>query len=152
MRHLPEFPASPARGRATTVHGVSVRRLAVLRLPLVALGGCVVAAALAAGLAGLAPEVAREPGVAILLRAMGAFKLLMVVCALGLLAWRARYPLGARRAAVYVIACWTAAGAAALIAQLAFVPAAAVAFHVAEITFLVAAWLDGRSMRARTPA
>ena len=40
---------------------------------------------------------------------------------------------------------WATAGASMLIWQLEFIPIAAVAFHLGELTLLVAAWRDHAS-------
>jgi hypothetical protein len=140
------------RGHAdVTAPGIAVERLplpATMLVPALALLGCVAAAAFAWWLAGFAPEVSREPALANLLRGMALLKGLAVLVAVALLSWRVRYGLSAGMTAMYLVPCWVAGGAAMLIGQLAFVAAAAVAFHAAEITFLFAAWRDSRSLRA----
>jgi len=153
MRHFPDLPTMPggrARARDVTAPSVAVRPVsfpAIVVVPALALAGCVAAAAVAWWVAGYSPEVSREPALANLLQGMAAIKGLVVLIAVTLLSWRARHGLSPGLAAVYLMTCWVAAGAAMLIGQLAFVAAAAAAFHAAEITFLIAAWRDVRSRR-----
>jgi hypothetical protein len=90
-----------------------------------------------------APRVATDPELATLLRGMAAIKALLLLGALALLACFGR-PMAPRFAAIYVGGAAVMAFATALIWQLTALPFAATAFHVAEITLLIAAWRDLR--------
>ena len=103
-----------------------------------------VAAALV--LAPQAPPVVRDVELVSLLRFMALVKGLMVGTALALILWRSHWPLSTGTAMAYGLACSVASLAVALIAQLAWVGPAALAFHIAELGFLFTAWRDGRSV------
>jgi hypothetical protein len=122
----PARPHAPARQRAALFGAVALAVLAGLVL------------------GDPAPRLAADPELAFLLRGMAGIKALLLLGALSLLAWRFARPLPARLAAVYIGGAAVMAGATALIWQLTALPLAAVAFHVAEIAVLVAAWRDLR--------
>lgn len=109
-------------------------------------------AAVVAGfaLATHAPPVTREPDLIPLLRFMALVKGSMVSVALVLVAWRARWPMRTGTMTAYVLACSVAALTVTLIAQLAWVGPAAIAFHAAELGFLLTALRDERTLRAPT--
>lgn len=117
---------------------VSARVTAVLAilLPLAAV-------AIASALAPYAPSVARDAELLPLLRFMAGVKGLMVTVALALVVWRSQWPLRVGTAVAYMLACTVATVAVALIAQPVWVGPAALAFHAAELGFLVTAWRDG---------
>jgi hypothetical protein len=106
--------------------------------------GCVCAVALAA-IAGT-PEhyLVDDPGLARLLRGMAIIKALIVVAGIALLLWRFGRPLTPGMAGIYLGGAWVGSGASMLIWQLTLIPLAAVAFHVALLSFLLAAWRDGK--------
>lgn len=94
-----------------------------------------------------APLVARDPELLRLLRFMAVVKGAMVMAAVALLLWRARWPLRTTLALAYGLVCCVAAAAVASLAHGAWVGPAALAFHAAELGFLLAAWRDGRQLR-----
>ncbi len=105
-------------------------------------------ALLAAG-AGWAVAAATEatpvdPELALLIRGMAGIKALIVVALLAALSWRTRWHLSRPLWAAYAMGAWGMAFATLLIWQAAFIGAAAVFFHVAELAVLVLAWRDGR--------
>ena len=91
-----------------------------------------------------APRLAADPELALLLRGMAGIKAVLLLGALALLAWRFARPVPTSFAAIYLAGACIMAGATALIWQLTALPLAAVAFHAAEISVLVAAWRDLR--------
>jgi hypothetical protein len=135
-----EAPQEPPRPATTAKPAVAAGTRARIAL----FGGCAVAALAGLALGDRAPRMAADPEVAFLLRGMAAIKVALVLCAIALIAWRLRRPVSPRFAAVYVGGAAVMAGATALIWQLTALPVAAVAFHVAEISLLVAAWRDLR--------
>jgi hypothetical protein len=139
VHHAPQLSASPSRSAAAT--------LRVASAPAVILVATALAILLAAALAGYAPATARDPELRQLLRFMAVIKGAMVAAALALLVWRTRWPLGTSLAAVYGLTCSVAAAAVTLIALGAWVGPAALAFHAAELSFVLAAWRDGRRFR-----
>jgi hypothetical protein len=74
----------------------------------------------------------------------------IVLAGISLLYWRFSRPVSSAMAGVYLAAAWLAAGASVLIWQLTLIPLAAVAFHLALLAFLLAAWRDGK-LPARLP-
>lgn len=120
--------------------------------PVLALLLSLAAVGAAALLAPYAPTPLRDPELVTLLGFMALVKGLMLATALGLVAWRTRWPLPVGTAAAYVLACGVAALAVALIARLAWVGPAALMFHAAELGFLCTAWRDGRRLRPTTAA
>lgn len=111
------------------------------------LGATALSILLAAALAQRAPVVARDAELLQLLRFMALVKGAMVAAALALLVWRTRWPLGPPLAAIYGLTCCVAAAAVILIAHGAWVGPAALTFHAAELSFVFAAWRDGRGFR-----
>jgi hypothetical protein len=120
---------------------------AALRLLLLAGGGGAVVAASWLGQSAALGGV--EPGLARLLQGLALLKGLMVVTGASLILWRFGQPISPRLAFVYLGCLWLSGAASTLIWQLAFLPAAAVGFHLGELTFLFAAWRDHQ---ARAPA
>jgi hypothetical protein len=126
-------PASMARA------GTAVRHRALLAL---AAAAGVLAAWL---LAPLAPQHAADPDLGRLLAAMGLIKGAIVAAAAAVLFVRFRWPVSPAVAAGYLGAVSVAAFAAAMIAQLAWVGASALAFHAAALVALALAVVDGRN-------
>lgn len=106
--------------------------------------GC--AAAVAVALWAGHPQAFQEadPDLARLLRGMAVLKALIVLPVLGVVWWRAGHPLTGRLAAVYLGGAVVMTGASVFIWQLTSLGLAAVAFHVAGLAMLVAAFGDGR--------
>jgi hypothetical protein len=109
--------------------------------------GCVVAAAAAFAIGSPDRQLAADPDLARLLRAMGLIKGALVLAGVWVIAMRFRWPVTALAAAGYMTAAWSAAFAAGLIWQLSFIPQAALLFHVAAIAAVVIAWRDGARTR-----
>lgn len=129
-------------GSAHAAYGAArLRALAAI------LGATAFSVLLAAALAEHAPVLARDSELLQLLRFMALVKGAMVAAALALLVWRTRWPLGPTLAAVYGLTCCVAAAAVTLIAYGAWVGPAALGFHAAELSFVFAAWRDGRGFR-----
>lgn len=116
-----------------------------LRLGGMLLGGCVLAVVAAAAVGRPEPLLQADPELARLLRGMALIKAAIVVAALAALLWRFGRPLSHGLTGAYLAGAWAAAGASMLIWQLELIPAAAVAFHLGELTLLVAAWRDHAS-------
>jgi hypothetical protein len=135
-----EAPQEPPRPATTAKPAAAVGTRARIALS----GSCAVAALAGFALGDPAPRMAADPEIAFLLRGMAAIKVALVLGAIALIAWRLRRPVSPRCAAVYVVGAAVMAGATALIWQLTALPAAAVAFHIAEIALLVTAWRDLR--------
>ena len=133
-------PQEPPRPTTLAKPAVAVRTRSRIAL----FAGCTIAALAGLALGDPAPRLAADPEVAFLLRGMAGIKAALVLGAIALIAWRLGRPVSPRFAAVYVGGAAVMAGATALIWQLTALPAAAVAFHVAEISLLVAAWRDLR--------
>lgn len=132
--HEPPCPATTAKPSAA----VGTRARIALSV------GCAMAALAGFALGDPAPRMATDPDIAFLLRGMAGIKVALLLGALALLAWRLGKPVSARLAAIYLAGACVMAFATALIWQLTALPLAALAFHAAEITLLVAAWRDLR--------
>lgn len=113
---------------------------AVLRAVLVA--GSVATAAVAwwAASGSVGPV---EPGLAPLLRGMAVLKGFLAVAAGGVVWWRLGQPVDVRAAAAYIACVSGLCAGSALIWQVAFVPAAALLYHLAGLAALVLAWREG---------
>ncbi|MFN7552361.1 MAG: hypothetical protein ACK59M_06655 [Pseudomonadota bacterium] len=133
-----EAPHEPPRPATTAKPGVA----SVTRRRLALFAGCAAAALVGLALGDPAPRMAADPEIAVLLRGMATIKAALVLAAIALIAWRLGRPESSRFATVYIVGAAVMAGTTALIWQLTALPAAAVAFHAAEITLLVAAWRD----------
>lgn len=107
--------------------------------------GCLAAVAVASGFGPSDAYRDADLALAHLLRGMGLIKGGIVLAAVAVLLWRFGRPISIRLASVYLVGAWLAAGASMLIWQLTFIPAAAMGFHLGEITMLVFAWRDGRA-------
>lgn len=116
-------------------------KAAALRLALVA-GS--VAATVVAWLAASGVAQAGEPELAVLLRGMAAIKSLLALSAAGLVWWRFGEPVALRVAVGYITCASVLFASTVLIWQLAFIVAAAVLFHSAELVGLVLAMREGR--------
>ncbi len=79
-----------------------------------------------------------------LLRGMALIKAGIALVAVALAAWRFGRPIPSAVAFGYLVGAWCLAGAAVLIWQLSFIPAAAVIFHVGMLGLLALAWREGR--------
>lgn len=84
-----------------------------------------------------------------LLQGMAFIKFGLVLMAMAGIGWRLGLPTSNRLAAVYLSCAWVATVATTLLWRLAFIPAASVAFHAAELTFLFVAWKDLSSTPSR---
>jgi energy-converting hydrogenase Eha subunit A len=116
-----------------------------------------VALAAAAMLGDPARLVQADPQLAFLLRGMALIKSALVLAAIALLLWRFAHPVSNGFALAYIAGTAVLAAASMLIWQLSFIPLAALAFHVAALAVLLAAWRDdgsglGNLRRARQPA
>lgn len=83
-----------------------------------------------------------DPELATLLRAMALIKGSVVVSALGVLAWRFRWPTSAGMASSYLMGAWAITGAAVSIWQRSYIALAALAFHGGCLTLLFTALRD----------
>jgi hypothetical protein len=90
---------------------------------------------------------AADPELAWLLRGMAAIKAVLVAGALCALWWRFRWEIPGGLATGYLAGAWLITGATVMIWQLTAIGAAAVAFHMGEITLLLLAWRDHRQGR-----
>jgi hypothetical protein len=136
---IPSDPqATPTAAPGATHHAAATRHRALL------VAGCAVAALAGLALGDPAPRIAADPELATLLRGMAGIKVLLLLGALALLAWRFGKPVAPAFVAIYATGLAVMAFATALIWQLTALPLAAAAFHVAEIALLVAAWRDLR--------
>jgi hypothetical protein len=87
-----------------------------------------------------------------LLHGMAIIKGVGVVAATGVLWWRFSLPLSPTFAAIYLVGIWLAAGATILIWHMTYLAAAAMVFHLCEVTMLVAACDDRRQQRTNGAA
>lgn len=124
-------------------------RTATLRVVLLA--GGFLAALGAFALGNPADLQAGDPELGRLLRAMALIKGTLVAGALSVLWWRFRWPVGIGLGAGYLVGAWLITGATIMIWQLTAIAAAAVAFHLGEITLLVLAWHDHRQGPPASP-
>jgi hypothetical protein len=83
-----------------------------------------------------------DPALARLLRGMAAIKGMMALAALGAVFWRFGWPTSKGVAVVYLCGTSVLAGSTMLIWQLTAIPLAAVLFHVAALSMLVAGWRE----------
>lgn len=111
--------------------------------------GCVATVCVAGWYGDPAAGLKADPELAQMLRGMALIKAAMVLAAVALLGWRFGHPISRRQAAVYLAGGWLAAGATMLIWQLTRIPAAGVAFDLAEFGFLLMAWRDWQDAPAR---
>jgi hypothetical protein len=111
--------------------------------------GCAAAVVLSLAIAQAVPAPAADVELALLqlMRGMAAIKAALALIALAAVWWRLGRPLSCRLAAAYIAGTCVLAAAPALIWQMAWVPATAFVFHVAEIGLLVVAWRDGAARR-----
>lgn len=109
------------------------------------IAGCAVTALGAAALGRPELYLQADPELAQLLRGMALIKTALVVAAVSVLLWRFGQPLPRRFALGYSAGAWLAVGACTLVWQLTFIAAAAVVFHVGELTMLIVAWRDHRA-------
>lgn len=133
----PSIPAPP-------IDNVMTMRGRAILLAGLLLG--VVAATLVAS---FAPLHTADPDLARLLSAMGWIKGGIVLCAAGVLFIRFRWPVSAGAAAAYLLAVTAAAFAATMIVKLAYVGTSAFLFHLAAVTAIAVAALEGRRSRPR---
>jgi hypothetical protein len=131
---------SPAQARSSAASGKL--RTSVLRALLVA--GCAIAVAISLAIGNPAELLAADPELSLLLRGMALIKAILVAGGLSALWWRFRWPVSTKLALGYVAGAWLVTGATMMIWQLTAIAAAAVAFHVGEVTLLVLAWRDYR--------
>jgi hypothetical protein len=106
--------------------------------------GCAIAAAISLAIGNPAELLAADPELSLLLRGMAVIKAILVAAGLSALWWRFRWPVSIRLAAGYLAGAWLVTGATIMIWQLTTIAAAAVVFHVGEVTLLVLAWRDYR--------
>jgi hypothetical protein len=127
--------------RTAEIHGGSSL---VQRRRVVLVIACIAGGALALGLGHAAASANVEAELATLLRGMALIKAVLVLGMMGTLWWRLGHPLTDRAAWICTAAVALAAGATALIWQLALIPLAALAFHAGLFTLLAAAWREHR--------
>jgi hypothetical protein len=136
---IPSDPqATPTAAPGETHHAAATRHRALL------FAGCALAALAGLALGDPGPRMAADPELATLLRGMAGIRVLLLLGALALLAWRLGRPVAPAFVAIYLAGAAVMAFSTALIWQLSALPLAATAFHVAEIGLLLAAWRDLR--------
>ncbi len=131
--------------------GIQGSAASTLHLRGTLVGLCVAAVAAGLWLGGMAAPFAIEPDLARLLKAMGLIKAAMVAAALAAVLWRFAWPVSSRIAAGYLAGASLAAGASVLILQLAWIPTAALVFHLGAGLMIVAAFFDGSSHHRTSP-
>jgi hypothetical protein len=116
------------------------------------LGGlCLAAAAGGAWLGSAAGAATTEPDLVRLLQAMGLIKVGLAVAGIAAVFWRFSWPTAPRIAAAYVAGASLTAAASVMIVNLAWIPTAALVFHVGAGLMIAGAVFD-ESGRGRAPA
>ena len=115
-------------------------RANALRVVLVA--GTLIAIALAAALSTPSATALADVELAFVLRGMALIKAALVLLALALVGWRLGRSTPIAVTTAYLAGVWLMACAAMLVWQLSAIAAAALVFHVGEITLLLVAWRD----------
>ena len=106
--------------------------------------GCMVSGGIAVRICDPAPYLQADPGLARLLRGMASIKALIVLGALSAVLWRFGGRVTRPVAAAYLASSIAMVGSTTLIWELTLIPPAAIVFHAALLTMLVAAWRDDR--------
>jgi hypothetical protein len=132
----------PAQASDADEAPVADARVWQLRLALV--GGVLAALVSAVLVARLAPSHTADADLNRLIAAMGWIKGGIVACAAAILVVRFRWPISPVAAIGYVLAVAAATFGAAMIAQTAFVAASALAFHLAALSAIALAGVEGR--------
>jgi hypothetical protein len=104
--------------------------------------GTLIAIALAAALSRPSAMALADADLAFLLRGTAVIKAALVLLAVAAVAWRLGRPTPPAVTAAYLASVWLMAFAAMLVWQLSAIAAAALVFHVGEITLLLVAWRD----------
>jgi hypothetical protein len=104
--------------------------------------GCVGALAVAAWLGDPSGYLKADPALARLLRGMALIKGMIAIAAVGAVFWRLAWPVSRPVATTYLLSSWALAGSTALIWQLSYIVPAALLFHAAALSLLLAGWRE----------
>jgi hypothetical protein len=144
-RSIPTYMPAPADTASQASFWTAPRALRTLLL-----AGVCAFAGVATWWASPGSSATSDPELVTLLQGMAAIKGMGVLAATAVLWWRFGLAVPSALAVTYLACIWLAAAATVCIWQMAHLAAAAVVFHVCEITLLVAAWRDaGTRSRAR---